>query len=483
MKLRHALPLFLLLFSGSNGLLYGQTTSLQQCFTIARQNNLQIRQAQHSIQAKRYALAAENLSRLPKIDLFAGYTYLSNPLTINLQTVKDGVVLGSSQQSVYTANEVYRQITGANLPAEVQQDIYNTSYNIIETAYPDYNPVLSEQQYFTAGLMVRQPIWLGGKLTSARNVASAELNAGIINQQLVENELDFAISLQYLRILYLNRLIDLNAETVSAFTRNEDFVTELVNNQIIPPYYQSWTKVLLVQARSRQNNALLDQQNALAEMNRLLGLSTDTLLHIDDLLNYRSTFVDKPQGNPVSQNPIMLMAGNNTLLAKTNIKGATSLLLPNLFGVANINLYQNNLPVTTPPWMVGIELQWNLFDGFANYKRVQVTRQIAAEASLQEENTRAGISTKMVVALNRIKTLQNDLETLDSARKEAKITTSLITERAKNNFSSPKDINDALIIQEEIEKAYYTSVLIYYTALAEYFNLTGASRRITEYLN
>ncbi len=154
---------------------------------------------------------------------------------------------------------------------------------------------------------------------------------------MVENEVDFAISLQYLNILYLNRLADLNSETVSAFIGNENFVTELVDNQIIPPYYQSWTKVLLVQARSRQNNALLDRENALA--------------------------------------------------------------------------------------------------------------------------------------------------TLDSARREAKKTTSLITERAKNNFSSPKDINDALIIQEEIEKSYYTTVLLYYTALAEYFNLTGAPRRITEYLN
>lgn len=483
MKLLRTLPVFLLFFPGIYGQLSGQTTSLQQCFSIARQNNLQIRQTQHSIQAKRYALAAEKLSRLPKIDLFAGYTYLSNPLTINLQTVKDGVVLGSSQQSVYTANEVYRQLTGQDLPTEVQQDIYNTSWNIIETAYPDYNPVLSQQQYFTAGLMVRQPIWLGGKLNSARNVASAELNAGVIGQHVVENEVDFAISLQYLNILYLNRLADLNSETVSAFIGNENFVTELVDNQIIPPYYQSWTKVLLVQARSRQNNALLDKENALAEMNRLLGLPADTVLHIDDRLSYRPLSLEKPQTSPVSQNPIMLLAGNNTLLAKTNIKGATSLLLPNLFGVANINLYQNNLPVTTPPWMVGIELQWNLFDGFANYKRVQVTRQIAAEVSLQEENTRAGINTKMVVALNRVKNLQNDLATLDSARREAKKTTSLITERAKNNFSSPKDINDALIIQEEIEKSYYTTVLLYYTALAEYFNLTGAPRRITEYLN
>ena len=100
-----------------------------------------------------------------------------------------------------------------------------------------------------------------------------------------------------------------------------------------------------------------------------------------------------------------------------------------------------------------------------------------------EENTRSGINTKVSVALNRLKSIQQDIATLDSARKEAKTTTTLIGERGRNNMSSPKDINDALLIQEEIEKTYFTAVFGYYIALAEYFSLTGASQRITEYLN
>ncbi len=217
-------------------------------------------------------------------------------------------------------------------------------------------------------------------------------------------------------------------------------------------------------------------------MNRLLGVPADTTLKIEDSLRYRQTAMQSPENNLSLQNPLALIAGNNTILARTNIKGARSLLLPNLFGIANINLYQKDLPVTTPPWMVGLELQWRLFDGFKNYKRVQASKQIAEEVSLQEENTRTGINTNIAVALNRLKSLRQDIAALDSARSEAKITTSLIDERARNNFSSPKDINDALIIQEEIEKTYYTAVLGYYMALAEYFNLSGASYKITDYL-
>jgi len=478
------LALLLLSFLFCNdSLLRAQPITLQNCLTLAHQNNFLMRQAQHSIQARKYALTAERLSSLPKVDLLAGYNYLSNPLTLDLQTVKNGIVLGSSAQSMYTANEVYRQITGQDLPGPVQQEIYNTSKNIIETAYPNYNPELSQQQYFTAGLFVRQPIWLGGKLSAARNVASTELKSGIINQQLVENELDLAIALQYIRILYLNTIAGLDRKTVTAFENNEHFAGELVKNQIIPPYFQSWTRVLLVQARSRQQNTLLDKQNALSEMKRLLGVPADTSIAIEDSLTFRPLTLQPPENNTILQNPLLQLAGNNTLLARTNIRGASSLLYPNLFGLANINLYKKDLPVTTPPWMVGLELQWNLFDGFANYKRVQVTKQIAEETFLQEENMLANLRTKMDVALNRLKSLQQDIATLDSARREAKTTTTLIGERAKNNFSSPKDINDALIIQEEIEKSYYTAVFGYYLALADYFNLNGVSHRIAEYLN
>ena len=59
----------------------------------------------------------------------------------------------------------------------------------------------------------------------------------------------------------------------------------------------------------------------------------------------------------------------------------------------------------------------------------------------------------------------------------------LVHERIRNSFSSPKDLNDAMIIREEIEKAYYTSVLGYFMALAEYCYLTGSAKQIIEYLD
>lgn len=58
----------------------------------------------------------------------------------------------------------------------------------------------------------------------------------------------------------------------------------------------------------------------------------------------------------------------------------------------------------------------------------------------------------------------------------------MVRERLNNEFSTVKDVNDAIIVQEEIEKAYYTAVLGYYVALAEYWNLMGTPQRITEFI-
>ena len=164
----------------------GQQLTLKQCYQLAKQGNTLVQQAQRSLQAREYNLQAENRSYYPKVDLLAGYNYLGKPLEINLQQVKDGVVNGSSAQSVNTANTVFQQVTGQPLPQSVKDVIYNATKGIINTFYPDYNPELTRQSYFTAALALRQPIYLGGKIAAAQQLARTQVAAGQFNQQVVE---------------------------------------------------------------------------------------------------------------------------------------------------------------------------------------------------------------------------------------------------------------------------------------------------------
>lgn len=456
--------------------------TLADCFRLARNNNLAVEQARRSLDARQYHLKAEETTYFPKIDLLAGYNYLSRPLEINLQQVKNGVVEGSSQQSVSAANTVYQQITGNNLPQQVQDGIYNTSKNIIGAVYPDYNPALSKQSYFTAALGLRQPIYLGGKLATARNIAAAEYQSGIVNVELVEKQTDFALAAAYIRILYVNAVLQSQERIVGAMEKNEKYAISLVNNEIIPPYQRNWATVALTYARSRQQNLLLEKSNALVELKRLMQLPQDTVLTITDTLRYRSLQSTAPPVEFWKGNPVWKAVNSKTALAETTVKGTRSLNLPNIFGIASLNLYQRDLPVITPPWLVGVEMQWTLFSGFSNQKRVKASRMLVEEVKLAAENTQSLLEAGATVVRNKVTVLERDLQSLSQAREQAMLTTTQVQERLANQMSSVKDVNESLLVEEEIGKAYFTALFGYMLAAAEYYNILGSPQQITTLL-
>ncbi|MCO4293252.1 TolC family protein [Solitalea sp. MAHUQ-68] len=457
---------------------------LDDYYLLARKHNIVVKQVNKSIEARKLNLEAEKQSYLPGIDLLAGYQYLSKPLEINLQTVRDGVVEGSSQQNVNTANEIYKELTGNNLPQSAQDRIYSTSKTLINGIYPNYNPPLSRQDYFTAALGIRQPIYLGGKLSTARDIAQNEYDAGNINLEIAQGGVDFALSVNYLRMMYLNSVLKKEDRIIAVFKQNRDRADELVKNELIPPYLRNWTNVSLTQAQTRKNNINLERKNVELEINKLIGAPLDSALNIQDTLRFvKADLTDQSAVNSFwMQNPAFKAIENKTSLAQSTVKASRSLQLPNIFAIGNVNLYQKDLPVTTPPWLIGIEMQWTLFSGFRNTKKVNATKKLVEEAQLAEENTKSFLQTQLQVSRNKLEALTNDISALDTARAQAAITTSMVRERLNNDFATVKDVNDAILMEEEIEKAYYVTVLGYYLALADYFNLLGTPQRITAYI-
>ncbi|WP_206513848.1 TolC family protein [Pseudoflavitalea rhizosphaerae] len=460
-----------------------QSISLGECFTLARNNNLLIKQAGASLKAREYALQAEKQSYLPKIDLLAGYNYLSKPLEVNLQQVKDGILEGSSRQAVNTANEVYKAITGNDLSQNAQNVIYNGGKNILNTFYPDYNPALSKQQYFTAALGVRQPIWLGNKLKTVQDVAAAEVKSGRHNLELANQQVELLIALQYLRIMYLNNILQRQQQIVKSFSRIEHDADEMVKQNLLPPYQRNWASTAVIIARSRLQNQELEKQTALAELNKLLNLPIDTVLTITDTLPYKPV-TDLPSFSPEfwTANPAYLAIESKQDLAQASLRGSKSFSLPNIFAIGSLQLYQKDLPLTIPPWLVGVEMQWTIFNGTQTIKRIRASKELLEEAKIAADQTKGLLQTRVRVAQNRLSALQNDIAAMDTARSTAALTTQQVEERMRNRMSTPREVNESLLVEEEITKAYYTAVLGYYLALADYLDATGSASRITAYL-
>jgi outer membrane protein TolC len=269
-------------------------------------------------------------------------------------------------------------------------------------------------------------------------------------------------------------------QVVDASQKNLAYAESLVKNQILPPYQKSWMKVALIQAQANQQNISIDRQNAALELYKLLGVSADTSINITDTLTYADNIaVQSPTTDFWKTNTSYQFLQSKTAYAETSVKASRSFALPNIFAVGNINLYQKDLPLTIPPWLVGVEMQWNIFNGTQTAKRIKASQQLVEEAKLAEENTKQVLNVGAQVVLNKINGLQQQVAALDTARQDARVTTRMIQQRMENMLSSPKDVNEALLVQTEADKLYYTAVLGYYLALAEYYHITGSAEQMT----
>lgn len=455
-----------------------QQLTLKQCIEKGKQNNVIIKLAEQSLETREKLLQSNKNNSLPKVDFLGGYNYIGEPLKVNLQQVKDGIVEGSANQSVYSANATYQQITGNQLSQQVQDVIYQTSKDIISAVYPNYNPAITKQSYFLAGILVRQPIYLGGKLNATKELSKQHVESGKANLESSQDITAYNISLNYIQVMYLNSMIKKQEKIVESLENNEKYAQSLLKAEIIPPYLKNWSNITKLQGETNLKNLKLEKENALLTLKDLMGISLDEPLEINEELNED---IDVPNFSSSENNADLKLLLSKKKEAETTHNITKSLSRPNIFAIGNYQFFRNDLPLITPPWLVGIEMQWTLFDPERKSRNL-ASQSLIKEADLLINQKQKSVNLATKISENKLISFKEQNETFDAARKQTYTTTEMVRKRMENSLSSVKDVNDALQLQYEAEKLYYTSLVAYQTVIATYFYITGNVEKITNYI-
>ena len=467
-----------ILFIFSSAKILCQQYTLKECIEKGKQNNTAVKLAEQSLETRQQLLQSSKNNNLPKVDFLGGYNYIGEPIRINMQQVKDGIVEGSANQSANSANAVYQQITGNPLPQQVQNVIYQTSKDIISAVYPNYNPAIAKQSYFLAGILVRQPIYLGGKLKAAKELTKQQVESGKANLESSQNLTAYNIALNYIQVMYLNSMIERQEKIVESLEKNENYAQNLLKAEIIPPYLKNWSNITKLQGETNLKNLKLEKENALLTLKDLMGISLDEPLEIQEKLNES---IEVPNFSSSEKNTDLKLLLSKKKEAETTNDITKSLSRPNIFAIGNYQFFRKDLPLITPPWLVGIEMQWTIFDPERKSRNL-ASQSLVKEADLLINQKQKSLDLATKISENKLLSFKEQSETFDAARKQTYTTTEMVRKRMENSLSSVKDVNDALQLQYEAEKLYYTSLVAYQTVIATYFYITGNIDDITKYI-
>lgn len=456
-----------------------QQFTLSECIEKAGQNNTLVKIAKQSLETREKLLESNKNNYLPKVDLLGGYNYIGKPIEVNLQQVKEGIVEGTANQNLNTANTIFQQITGNQLPQSIQDVVYQTSKDLVNAIYPNYNPKISKQSYFLAGLVLRQPIYAGGKIKASQELSAQQVESGNANLASARNLSIYNIALQYIQILYLNAMIEKQQDIVAALQRNEKFAQSLLSADVIPPYQKNWADIARVQGETNLKSLNLEKNNALLTLKDLMGIGLDEPLEITQKISeemHIPAFLD-----PTNNTDLKLLESKKSE-AKIGLKVSKSFSRPNVFAIANYQFFRKDLPLVTPPWLVGVEFQWTLFDP-ERKSRNHAAESLVKETDLLIEQKQQAVNLAARVTQNKLISLKEQCETFNASRKQSYTTSEMVEKRMQNSLSSVKDVNDALQLQYETEKLYHTSLVTYNTVLATYFYIIGDAQGITSFVH
>lgn len=468
--------IFVLVFSLLFVECFAQTTiSLQSVIEYGLNESVTIKQSSLLIQSQQKQSQSIKSRYFPKIDLFGSYSYLGEPLEIDLQDVRTSMIQGLSTQYVRGEDRLQQEITGQGLTDAQKKVLYSANYTALDNLYPDFNATLSEQSYFIGALALRQPIYTGGKINIASRIGDLAFQSSQIRHEQVKLEKEFAIIGSYLQIALLNSVVEYRKRNKEILENHLQQTQKMVESELLPNFELLFLELELSKSESRYNTDVIRRKDAYHTLKVISGIPLDSNIVIRDTLIHLPQMVNRVQqtGNTPEKNQAYQLLQQQGTLFKEQKNLATSTFLPQLYGVGAFNFYQKNLPATLPEWFVGVELRMNLFNGFADKHRLDATEIMVEQHAANIDDIGQKISLEMLLSKSRVNTLNSEYLNQVKNVNLAKAHTNNVRIRFMNSLSTSKALGDAEILLDETEMARLYTLYAWHLQIGEYYFLNG----------
>ena len=373
--------ILLLLIGSFPHVLFAQSMSLRLAVDYAINNNLRIKQSNSQIQQQQALNSGATGLLLPKVSLSGGYTWFNGNPEINMAQMKPAIDDMFGKYGTVMAQEL-------NLSSGTQEEIYNDIVNGLSDI-PVYNLEIDFNQFPNASINAIQPLFTGGKISSTRNLSSVQLKMAMINHEGSKDIVTKEVIDRYLTVLLLDAIVDNREENLISIKKHIEHSKRLVDEGIV-------TRHSLLKAEVALSNAermLEADQNRLViarmSLNNSLDFSQDTIINLADSLKFKLHEINIAQLKEKAKNEQVLLqiVDQKKQMAEYSLNLEKSAMMPQIFAFANYSFFNEYMPVIMPPLVAGVQLQYNIFNGMSDQKKVKAAKYFNEEVLISKENT------------------------------------------------------------------------------------------------
>ena len=477
LKLKILLLSVIIFICGTPILVFGQGMSLGSAVDRALNSNIQIQESASKMQQQQALNSSTVGMFLPKVTVSGGYAWFNGNPQINMEQVKPAIDDMAGKYGAVIAKDL-------GLHPGTEEEIYNTIVDGLGKL-PTYNLEVEFNQFPNASITAVQPLFAGGKIISSRNISNVQSNLAKIGYESSKDVVIKEVIDNYLLIILLDAIVDNREANLKAINKHVGNSKRLVDEGII-------TRHMLLKAEVAQSNAerlLRSDQNRLSiarmSLNRTLNYSQDTLLDLSDSLKFRIVDITIQQMKDKAQKEQILLqiADQKKQLAEYSLDLERSDMMPKVFAYANYSFFNSYMPIIMPPFVAGIQLEYTIFNGMSDYKKVQAAKYFNEEATLTKESTEKKIDFLIEKAFMQVENAKYQYLKLNSTVELAKEHQTIVQRRFDEGIERSVDVVDSHLLAQTAQIEQLMILFQYYVALNNLYFAVGEPEEVINVLD
>ncbi|QRM90797.1 hypothetical protein FG167_16630 [Lacinutrix sp. WUR7] len=450
--------------------------SIAEALAWSYSNNEQIKRYSERVTQKIYEDKAAKGNFLPSINFLAGYTYLSENMEVNTSQVKSSLDdLGGKYGAAFV--ETYGDEIG--LSGITSEAAYSTIVNALGDL-PAYNVVVDNQQIPTAAITATQPIFTGGKIIAGKKYAEAELETANIELKQVKNDIAHELIERYLDVVLLKQVVKTRFEVYNGMLKHKEQAARAIQLEILPKHVLLRAEVAVANAErdlSKDQNTL---QLAKMALRTTMSMPDSEIFQVMDSIPYHELNLDFNQllNTAYTQQPVLELIDQKEIMAKQSHTLEKSKFLPNVAAFGTYNMYRDQLPIIPSRFIVGVQAQINIFNGFKDVNKLKASSHLQKEVENAKqyatEQIHLLVKSNYINVLNQRKLYHSHLTTVDLAKENLRIN----TRRFEEGLGKSIDVIDASLLYEKSKVEQLVALNDYYKAIASLYTSVGEPEKI-----
>jgi len=461
----------------TGGLVFGETLTLEEAVNLAVKNNLEIKASKLKAKESYYEYKASKGYLFPQLSLSYFFMRTNQPPysimfrmnTHSLQFPRIQPSFNPYNPQTITAPAVF-QWTAASFQA--MEDYFN-------------NP--GSNQLYDLQLKLQVPIWMGGKVRNMIKGKYFQWKSEELMAKRKTEEVAFQVADTYMKALYAKAAVQAAQTALNSVETTLKVVEKMYKAGLALYSDVLRTKVYLETVKQKyteaQNNFYIAKKALLLLLNKEgnpQNLKLQGNLYCPNPAQF-SKEVENLKSHAVDTRKDLQALKEGITAINFYKKATLGTYLPDFVAFGQYDLYDNFrvLNFSANSYMVGVGLQWKLFDGLNAFNKLKKLKAKEQELKTTLEYASKGVKFHIEKAYRDYLTAYAGLKRAEAQIAQAEESFKIVKARYQNGLAT---IVDLLNVQTQLDMARFRRVEALYQCNKAYLELYNSAGKLWEVL-